>query len=78
MSLTSPALAGGFFTTDATWDVQLTVIKIVFLDLSAQCGAYVHCYPGGKDKSRDAGPPVPIRSFVSLCAARKEKMPTKL
>ena len=77
-SLTSPALAGGFFTTNATWEVQLMVIKIVFIDLSTQCGASVHCYPGGKDESRDAGPPVPIHSFVSLCAVRKEKMPTKL
>ena len=47
-------------------------------DLSTQRAACVCCSPGGKAWSRDAGPPVPIRSFVSLCATRKEEMPAKL
>ena len=78
VSFTSPASAGGFFTTNATWEVQMMVIKNSCIDLSTQRAACVCCSPGGKDYSRDAAPPVPVRLFVSLCTTRKEKMPAKL
>ena len=39
VSLMSPALAGGFFTTSATWEAQYTNKDIVFL--------YSVTFPGG-------------------------------
>ena len=46
VSLMSPALAGGFFTTSATWEAQYTNKYIVFL--------YSVTFPGGWDGKESA------------------------
>ena len=52
VSLTSPASAGRFFTTDATWEVQMTVIKIAaeisVLNVLRVCAALLGARPGAE------------------------------
>ena len=48
-SLTSPALAGGFFTTSATWEgrytIDITLVSGIFVEYSILCSS-----KGGEDQ----------------------------
>ena len=45
MSLTSPALAGGFFTTSATWEAPYTFLHILELLKTGEFNDIIFCVP---------------------------------
>ena len=51
-SLRSPALTGGFFTTNATWEALLDDIHTCWLHLVVPCKILRYCYPSFLPTSR--------------------------